>query len=1029
MLKKRRQNLPLNNRAMADVTQNVIIEFISDTTQLQPGIDKLVESGKVEKQVGEEFKKTNAEILKQQQALANIGKVTSQIDATGKITKKNLGDLVSIIKGQSTQFQNEIKKGVIDALHKAGLSAKEFEKLLAESLGGAEPKLAPLKSQLRSLTEQLAQLKINGQENSQQFTDLAKQAGVLRDAIGDANLQVKNFASDTSTFDGLLSLTSGLAGGFAVVQGAEALFGDESKELQKTLLRVNAAMAILQGLQQVQLFLQKESAAATLANTIATKAQSIALGIYNFVVGTSTGLTKAFRIALASTGVGLLIIGLVELINVLNTTDSSLEDVNAELERQKNLTDALNQGIQDTVDIEVARAEAAGAAESRLTALRGKGLQQQLRNTLQLNEDLIAQRDALHENTDAWVSANKAIQANKEIIDTLNKSVLLENIKFQRQLVKESLENIVSIAQARADAAKKNSAEDFAAQKSLERVKANLAIESAGQNNDKIAEIRSTLNKKLRDIDRASREQGQKDVLADLETQLLEAQAKSKFINERTTQSEIDLQKKIILKKAQFESEQEGLSQKQILEIKTKGLEDANKLQRDFSKQTNKEILDDAISRNNAELQKIGLTEKDKLSFVIDNLILTAQKEIEDSGGLSEKIKEINAKRDRDIKEARLASIKSTLEAELAESDNAPILRHLEKSLSDQQVLRNASTRFEEERLKKELGIKKLSLAQEKGLIDSITAISLDANFKRIAALNEERRQGLISQADYNTEYKKLIEDQTKIVEEGEKKKTDTTKEESAKRLQQTKDDIGAAVKVAEVVSDILSGIADIQTQRENEKISAERQHVKELQDAGAITEKDAIIRMKKIDAEERRIKQQQAQRDKAIALFNAIISTARGIAEAIPNPFLIALAAAVGAAQIAIIAAKPIPKFAKGKKDRYEGVGMVGEAGSELIEKNGRMYVAEKPEVVWLAKTDKVYSHKETVAMISKPQMSTERNPAIINSNKGIIIDYDKIGEAVGKHTQTNVFVDGVQEQSIKKKEFINYLNNRRSF
>ena len=47
---------------------------------------------------------------------------------------------------------------------------------------------------------------------------------------------------------------------------------------------------------------------------------------------------------------------------------------------------------------------------------------------------------------------------------------------------------------------------------------------------------------------------------------------------------------------------------------------------------------------------------------------------------------------------------------------------------------------------------------------------------------------------------------------------------------------------------------------------------------------------------------------ERALAIFNAIISTAAGIAKAVPNPALMALAGIVGATQVATIAATPIP-------------------------------------------------------------------------------------------------------------------------
>jgi tape measure domain-containing protein len=64
----------------------------------------------------------------------------------------------------------------------------------------------------------------------------------------------------------------------------------------------------------------------------------------------------------------------------------------------------------------------------------------------------------------------------------------------------------------------------------------------------------------------------------------------------------------------------------------------------------------------------------------------------------------------------------------------------------------------------------------------------------------------------------------------------------------------------------------------------------------------------KKYHKESEKLKKRQARKDKALAIFNAIIATAAGIAKAVPNPGLMALAGIVGATQVATIAATPIP-------------------------------------------------------------------------------------------------------------------------
>lgn len=952
---------------MADVTQNIIIEFVSDTSKLEPAVDKLEEIGKIEQGQAAVFKATNAEINKQADALKNVSKVNDQISQTGKVTKKNVADLSTAVKGMSQTFQKEFKAGVIDGLKQAGVSIKDFEKKVDDSFGKSEQATLSLKSQLRAMVEQLAQLKVQGKDTSAEYLQLAQDAGKLKDAISDANLQVKNFGSDTSAFDGLLSLTSGLTGGFAVMQGAAALFGDESEELQKTLLRVNAAMAILQGLQQVQIVLQKESAAAQFANTLATKAQAVALGVYNFVVGTSTGLTKAFRIALASTGVGLLIIGLVKLVEVLNSTDDSLEEVNAELERQKNLTEALNKSIQDSVDIQLANAEAAGLAESRLIAIRGKGLQQQLRNTIQIQKDQIALRNSLKSGTDAWLALNKAIEENNGVINDLNKDIAITAIQFEAQLAKE-----------REDAIKK--------QKDDAKQAAEDAKRRAEERLQKAKEARAAEFQNFK---------------AGIELELLAA--------EKGSDKELAIRKRLLDAEFQIAIDNEKLTNNERELLFQKFLKDRNDLDDQYQKERFKKTIENIQSGIEADLAALEISNEDKLRFTETAIRLQAQVEIAAAEGNAAKIIEIEAKRDKAIRDARIASIQEAVnyDTALAEAANGPGKRRLQAALENG----------------------KLELEERKAIITALATLDNEAIQKRIDALNEERAQGLISNKDYTLQYAQLVDQQTQIWEDAEKKKTEATKAESQKRTEQLKQEISNIVSVAEVVSDILSGIADIQSQRENDKIATDRKRIKDLQEAGAITEKQAIARMKKVDAEERKIKQQQAKREKDIALFGAIINTARGVAEAIPNPFLIALAIAVGAAQIAIIASKPLPKFAKGKKNSYEGLAEVGEAGSELIESKGRMYVAEKPSIVYLGSKDKVYSHKETVEMMSKPVMNTERNGVVVKTEKGIQIDYDRMGKAIADNVQTNVFVDGVQEQAVKKKEFINYLNNRRSF
>ena len=166
-------------------------------------------------------------------------------------------------------------------------------------------KTKTLKQQLKEMKEQLGTM----DEGSEGFQELVAEAGKLQDKIGDLNQQVKNFASDTGKVDIALGGLSAVTGGFEAVQGAMGLVGSENKNLEKAMLKVQSAMALANGVQQVQIALQKESAFMKGVDAVKTTALSVATGVYTAVVGTSTGAMKLFRLAMIGTGIGALVVG------------------------------------------------------------------------------------------------------------------------------------------------------------------------------------------------------------------------------------------------------------------------------------------------------------------------------------------------------------------------------------------------------------------------------------------------------------------------------------------------------------------------------------------------------------------------------------------------------------------------------------------------------------------------------------------------------------------------------------------------
>ena len=110
--------------------------------------------------------------------------------------------------------------------------------------------LGSLKSQLKEAQAEVTALSDKFGATSKEAIEAAKRAGELKDRIGDAKALTDAFNPDAK-FKALTASLSGVAGGFAAVQGAMGLLGAESEDAQKMLLKVQSAMAISQGLQSV----------------------------------------------------------------------------------------------------------------------------------------------------------------------------------------------------------------------------------------------------------------------------------------------------------------------------------------------------------------------------------------------------------------------------------------------------------------------------------------------------------------------------------------------------------------------------------------------------------------------------------------------------------------------------------------------------------------------------------------------------------------------------------------------------------
>ena len=155
--------------------------------------------------------------------------------------------------------------------------------------------------------------------------------------------------------------------------------------------------------------------------------------------------------------------------------------------------------------------------------------------------------------------------------------------------------------------------------------------------------------------------------------------------------------------------------------------------------------------------------------------------------------------------------------------------------------------------------------------------------------------------------------------------------------------------------------------------ITATYTNEKERNEKLAEFQAEYALEQKRIDAEQLAAKRKKAAFDKAAAITQAIVSGARGVVEALPNVPLSIIVGLIAAAQIARIAATPLPQYAKGGIHKKGGLAIVGEEGHELVETpSGRKFVTPGTATVMdIPQFSKIHTADETRKIMRHQGMS----------------------------------------------------------
>jgi len=112
------------------------------------------------------------------------------------------------------------------------------------------------KPDFKSMKSEIKELTIAAQQAVMQFGEFSPEARKAESALASARDRMEDFndrvkAVNPDKFAQLNTVVSGVARGFQAAQGAMALFGNQSKDLEKTMIKLQGAMALAEGLEGI----------------------------------------------------------------------------------------------------------------------------------------------------------------------------------------------------------------------------------------------------------------------------------------------------------------------------------------------------------------------------------------------------------------------------------------------------------------------------------------------------------------------------------------------------------------------------------------------------------------------------------------------------------------------------------------------------------------------------------------------------------------------------------------------------------
>lgn len=448
-------------------------------------------------------------------------------------------------------------KGAVDAMENLSKATHDVNQSFEEVYG----ELQPLTTRMGEAEDRLYELANAGKTATQEYKDLLETVGNYRKVQIQTDMAVDAAASTMAQkFGGAIG---GVTAGFSIAQGAMGAFGVESEDLEKSLLKVQSALAISEGVRG-----------------------------FKEAIPSIKAFGNALKSAIGASGIGLLVVAVGTLYAYWDDIKSAVSGVSEE-------QDKLNEKAAANVVAEQAKLDSL-SSQDNILKLQGKSEKEITQMKLkQIDATILATEAQLEQQRNTKKSQVEATKRNFEILKMVAR-IGIEFATMGLRIIAAPIDALIETANLVSETLGFGKITSTNINKEITKMN-KAAAESAAkfvfdpnevakEANETIRETKASLTKlknekagmilSLRDMDKADREQGTKEKKEatkkeEEEIELIKRESGLKSINNLQKQraAELEVTKKALEEEAKLREEaaqKELERQKKLQEDKAK---------------------------------------------------------------------------------------------------------------------------------------------------------------------------------------------------------------------------------------------------------------------------------------------------------------------------------------------------------------------------------------------------------------------------------------------------------------------------